>query len=160
MDDWEKESELTHVAPVFDIILGGSAKTIGRCPASVRLEGFSSCDQTGKFAGGMYEIFDVLSGQVPASQLAKLPAISTSDALNRFVYSLQYAAASQFKGRAQDAADVRVLQERGGPLPQRLDALGGGEERVVAAQRVVDEPLVRLQRPPRSVGLLHRELHV
>ena len=122
MDDWEKESELTHVAPVFDIILGGSAKTIGRCPASVRLEGFSSCDLTGKFAGGMYEIFDVLSGQVPASQLAKLPAISSSDALNRFVYSLQYAAASQFKGRAQDAEAAAMLEiwHRELPTPDEL----------------------------------------
>ena len=102
MDDWE-EKELT-VTPCFDLILGGSAKTLGRCPAPVRLENFNASDPS-----GTYDIFDLLSGQVSDSQLATLPAFSTSSALNRFIYLLQIAAASQFGGRAQDAESAEML---------------------------------------------------
>ena len=43
-------------------------------------------------------------------------------------------------------------------LPQPLDALGGVEQRVVAAHRVVDQPLVGLEHVGLAPGLVEREL--
>src|SRR5690242_11276301 len=39
----------------------------------------------------------------------------------------------------------RILEQRRGDLPQPLDALGGGEERVVARHGVVNQALVGLE---------------
>ena len=43
-------------------------------------------------------------------------------------------------------------------LPQSLDALGGGEQRVVAAHRVQDQPLVGLEHVADQAGVVHGEL--
>ena len=45
-----------------------------------------------------------------------------------------------------------------GHLPEPLDALGVGEERLVTVHRVVDQPLVGLEDVARVVGVVEREL--
>ena len=53
----------------------------------------------------------------------------------------------------------RVLQQRRGHLPQPLDALGGGEQRVVAAHGVVGSAARRPRARAGPAGVVHRELH-
>src|SRR5829696_3739975 len=53
----------------------------------------------------------------------------------------------------------RVLQQGLRTLPQALDALGGGEERVIVAHGVHDQPLVRLEDVAGAIGFLGGELH-
>src|SRR5689334_4467548 len=51
----------------------------------------------------------------------------------------------------------RVLEQWRRQLPEPFDALGRGEQRPVAPDGVVDEPLVGLQHGAGPAGLLHRE---
>src|SRR5262245_64501454 len=52
----------------------------------------------------------------------------------------------------------RILQQRDRLLPEALDALGGAEQRVIAAHRVVDEAFVGLEQIGAAPGLVKREL--
>ena len=50
------------------------------------------------------------------------------------------------------------LQQWRRQLPQALDALGGRKQSVIAAERIVDQPLVRLEHIAGPVGFVEGEL--
>ena len=58
------------------------------------------------------------------------------------------------RARGVRAHRRRILQQRLRSLPQAFDAFGSGEQRVIIAHRIQDQPLVRLENLPYLIGLV------